>query len=154
MNDATGILKTAAQQIAARLVVWRERAGLTQEGAARLLGESIHTYRQWEYARRLPNWRAREAIKKAIAETEARLASESQGKRLGVDHKGQWTAAQYAIDAGWGWEGVEATARLGVAEEDAEGLSEGEREALVEYCRGRVSEAQASETTTTNEQTL
>lgn len=77
MNEATGILKTAAQQIAARLVVWRERAGLTQEGAARVLGESVHTYRQWEYARRLPNWRAREAIKAAIAASEAAIAADN-----------------------------------------------------------------------------
>lgn len=79
MSEATGILKTAAQQIAARLVVWRERAGLTQEGAARLLGESIHTYRQWEYARRLPNWRAREAIKAVIEATEAELSRGTAG---------------------------------------------------------------------------
>lgn len=55
--------------------------------------------------------------------------------QLGIDHTGVWTARQYTIDAGWDWSCIEATARLGVAEADAEGLSDAQQASLLDYCR-------------------
>lgn len=59
-------------------------------------------------------------------------------KQIGIDHTGTWTPAQYAIDAGWTRECVEATARLGVADEDAEGLTAEQKAALLDWCKGRM----------------
>lgn len=58
--------------------------------------------------------------------------------QIGIDHTGTWTPSQYAIDAGWSYECVEATARLGIADEDAEGLAEQQKSALLDWCKGRV----------------
>lgn len=43
--------------------------------------------------------------------------------KIGVDHMGEWTAAQYAIDAGWDFTCIEAVASMGVSSADAESLT-------------------------------
>ena len=60
--------------------------------------------------------------------------------KIGIDSTGTWTPAQYAIDAGWDYSCVEATAEKGVSTEDAEGLSDDQHSALLDFCRGRVAE--------------
>jgi len=62
-------------------------------------------------------------------------------KQIGIDCTGTWTPAQYAIDAGWDFTCLEATAEKGVAEADANFLTEAQQAALLEYCRERVAEA-------------
>ena len=58
---------------------------------------------------------------------------------IGIDHTtGQWTPAQYAIDAGWSFECVEATAERGVSDEDSDGLTAAQQLALLEFCRERM----------------
>lgn len=54
---------------------------------------------------------------------------------IGINHTGIWTAAQYAIDAGWDASCVEATARLGVSEADGEGLTPDQIGELLSYCQ-------------------
>lgn len=62
---------------------------------------------------------------------------------------------QYAVDSGWSWDEIDATARLGVADEDKRILTEEHDDAgqaaiacLYEYCRAMVEEAdQAPELT-------
>ena len=56
-------------------------------------------------------------------------------KTLGIDHTGTWTPAQYAIDAGWDYTCIEATAEKGVSSADAEGLTEEQQAALLDFCR-------------------
>lgn len=58
---------------------------------------------------------------------------------IGIDSAGTWTASQYAIDAGWDYSCVEATARLGVSEADSEGLTESQQADLLAFCKARVS---------------
>lgn len=58
--------------------------------------------------------------------------------QIGIDSTGTWTPRQYAIDAGWGFESIEATAQLGVADADAEGLTNDQQERLLEYCKERM----------------
>lgn len=68
--------------------------------------------------------------------------------QIGQDSTGQWTPAQYAIDAGWDYTCIEATAAKGVSEADAEGLTAEQQSALLDFCRGRVAhkaEADATE---------
>ena len=60
---------------------------------------------------------------------------------IGIDHTGTWTPAQYAIDAGWDFTCIQATAEKGVSPADAEGLSESQQAALLEFCITRVAEA-------------
>ena len=57
---------------------------------------------------------------------------------LGIDSNGTWTAEQYAIDAGWDFTCIEATAEKGVSEADAEGLSEAQQAKLLAYCKAQV----------------
>ena len=60
--------------------------------------------------------------------------------------KPEFSPSQYAIDSGWDFSHIEATARLGVSDTDRDNLrayygpGRGERaaEALVAYCRERV----------------
>jgi hypothetical protein len=61
-------------------------------------------------------------------------------KQIGTDHTGNWTPNQYAIDAGWTRECIESTAKLGVASEDAEGLTPEQQAALLDWCKSTVSE--------------
>jgi hypothetical protein len=61
--------------------------------------------------------------------------------KLGIDHTGTWTPAQYAIDAGWDYGCVLATAEKGVALADAEGLTEQQQKELLSFCRYRVEES-------------
>lgn len=58
-----------------------------------------------------------------------------------LDHTGQWTPAQYAIDAGWDYSCIEATAAKGVSSADAEGLSAEQQSDLLAFCRSRVLDA-------------
>jgi hypothetical protein len=60
--------------------------------------------------------------------------------QVGQDSTGQWTPAQYAIDAGWDYTCIEATAARGVSEEDADGLTAEQQAALLDFCRGRVAD--------------
>lgn len=60
--------------------------------------------------------------------------------QLGFDHTGEWTPRQYAIDAGWDYSCIEATADKGVSEADAEGLDEIQQAALLDYCQSTVAE--------------
>ena len=59
---------------------------------------------------------------------------------IGKDSTGTWTPAQYAIDAGWDYTCVEATAARGISEADAEGLTAEQQMALWGFCRSRVAE--------------
>ena len=61
--------------------------------------------------------------------------------QIGIDCTGEWTPNQYAIDAGWTYECVENTARLGVADADAEGLTEDQQAWLLSWCKERVEAA-------------
>ena len=65
-------------------------------------------------------------------------------KKLGIDHTGTWTPSQYAIDAGWDYTCVEATAKKGVSEEDADGLTDQQQSDLLAFCRTRVGEHEAA----------
>jgi hypothetical protein len=56
-------------------------------------------------------------------------------ERVGFDHTGAWTPAQYAIDSGWSMECVQVTAHRGVADEDAASLTPEQQDALLEWCR-------------------
>ena len=60
--------------------------------------------------------------------------------KIGIDSTGTWTPSQYAIDAGWDYSCVEDTAAKGVSSADAEGLTDGQQSALLDFCRGRVAE--------------
>ena len=60
--------------------------------------------------------------------------------KIGIDSTGTWAPAQYAIDAGWDYSCVEATAAKGVSSADAEGLTDDQQSALLDFCRGRVAE--------------
>ena len=55
--------------------------------------------------------------------------------QVGQDSTGQWTPAQYAIDAGWDYTCIVATADKGVSEADAEGLTIEQCAALLDFCR-------------------
>lgn len=66
---------------------------------------------------------------------------------LGFDHTGTWTPSQYAADNGWSFDQVAATAKHGVAEEDAEDLTATQRVILLEWCRSRVEENLGAATT-------
>ena len=59
---------------------------------------------------------------------------------IGKDSTGTWAPAQYAIDAGWDYTCVEATAAKGISEADAEGLTAEQQMALWDFCRSRVAE--------------
>ena len=59
---------------------------------------------------------------------------------IGIDSTGTWTPAQYAIDAGWDYTCVEATAAKGISEADAEGLTAEQQMTLWDFCRSRVAE--------------
>lgn len=63
-------------------------------------------------------------------------------REIGIDHTGEWTPGQYAIDAGWDFTCIEATARLGVSEADAAGLTEHQVAELLDFCKNRVSDRQ------------
>jgi hypothetical protein len=58
-------------------------------------------------------------------------------RHLGMKTQENWTPAQHVIDAGWALEHVEATAKQGVADIDAESLTEEQQAALLDYCRDR-----------------
>jgi hypothetical protein len=60
---------------------------------------------------------------------------------IGIDSTGTWTPKQYAIDAGWDYSCVEATTANGVSEADAEGLTDAQQSAILDFCRGRVADA-------------
>lgn len=60
--------------------------------------------------------------------------------QVGQDSTGQWNAAQHAIDSGWDYTCIVATAEKGVSETDAEGLSESQQSELLAYCGRRVAE--------------
>ena len=60
--------------------------------------------------------------------------------KIGIDSTGEWTPSQFAIDAGWDYSCVEATAAKGVSSADAEGLTDDQQSALLDFCRGRVAE--------------
>ena len=60
---------------------------------------------------------------------------------IGQDSTGTWTPTQYAIDAGWDYSCVEATAAKGVSEEDADGLTDAQQSELLDFCRSRVADA-------------
>jgi hypothetical protein len=67
--------------------------------------------------------------------------------QVGQDSTGQWTPAQYAIDAGWDYTCIEATAARGVSEEDADGLTAEQQAALLDFCRGRVADKAEADAT-------
>lgn len=68
--------------------------------------------------------------------------SQTQNNReLGTDSNAQWSAHQYAIDAGWDAYSVEMTAKLGVADADAEGLDDSQQAELLAFCRSRYPQA-------------
>ena len=77
-----------------------------------------------------------------LLENKRQNASEKKRKNMnnviGIDSTGTWTSAQYAIDAGWDYSCIEATAAKGVSEEDAEGLTAEQQSALLDYCAERV----------------
>ena len=60
---------------------------------------------------------------------------------IGQDSTGTWTPAAYAIDAGWDYTCIEATAAKGVSEEDADGLTDAQQSELLDFCRSRVADA-------------
>lgn len=64
----------------------------------------------------------------------------NNNNQIGIDHTGTWTAAQYAIDAGWDFTCIEATAEKGISDADAEGLTAEQQTALLEFCREKVSQ--------------
>lgn len=66
--------------------------------------------------------------------------------QVGQDSTGQWTPAQYAIDAGWDYTCIEATATKGVSEPDAEGLTTEQQAALLDFCEARVADKVGSAT--------
>lgn len=55
----------------------------------------------------------------------------------GIDSAGTWTPHQFALDMGWDATCVEATARLGVSETDASGLTVAQQETLVAWCKAQ-----------------
>lgn len=57
---------------------------------------------------------------------------------LGIDHKGNWNPSQYVIDAGWNWDCIEQTAKKGIAEDDAIGLTPTQQADLLDFCKWRV----------------
>jgi hypothetical protein len=57
---------------------------------------------------------------------------------LGIDSTGTWTPHQYAIDAGWSYEAIEATADSGVSDEDEECMTDEQSAALLAYCQETV----------------
>ena len=61
--------------------------------------------------------------------------------KIGIDSTGTWNPAQYAIDAGWDYSCIEATATKGVSEADADGLTDAQQSALLDFCRSRVADA-------------
>jgi hypothetical protein len=63
--------------------------------------------------------------------------------KIGIDSTGTWNPAQYAIDAGWDYSCVAATAAKGVSEADADGLTPEQQSALLDFCRERVAEHDA-----------
>ena len=48
--------------------------------------------------------------------------------------------ADYANNNGWTWECIDATARLGVSDEDAKDMTPEEQAALLEWCKERVAD--------------
>ena len=63
---------------------------------------------------------------------------ERSNTTAGYDSAGQWTPAQYAIDAGWDYTQIEATAEHGVADADRDALSANQADALLAYCKRRI----------------
>lgn len=59
---------------------------------------------------------------------------------LGIDCTGEWTPNQYAIDSGWDWTCIQATAERGVSSTDAETLTEDQAARLLAWCKHRVRE--------------
>lgn len=53
---------------AALLKAWRERKGLTQETAAEELGITVHSIRNWEVRRYVPNGTVRGLLLKKLTE--------------------------------------------------------------------------------------
>ena len=68
----------------------------------------------------------------------------NMNNEIGKDSTGTWAPAQYAIDAGWDYSCIVATAEKGISETDAEGLTETQQAALLEYCQSRVAERAAA----------
>jgi len=60
--------------------------------------------------------------------------------KMGVDASGAWTPAQYAIDMGWSFDCIVATAQGGVSETDAAGLTDTQQDALLAYCQERIAD--------------
>ena len=58
---------------------------------------------------------------------------------IGIDSTGNWTPHQFAIDMGWDANAIEATARLGVSEADADGLTPEQQDELLAWCRKQAS---------------
>lgn len=86
--------------------------------------------------------------KKTKMKTTTPTATDTDTRRLGIDHTGIWTPAQYIIDAGWDQTGVEVTARIGLSDEDADGLTADQQAALLSHCRERQWEDVPKATTT------
>lgn len=62
-------------------------------------------------------------------------------QELGIDSNGKWTPHQYAIDAGWDSHCVEQTAKLGIADADADSLTAEQQAELLAFCRSRFPQA-------------
>ena len=58
---------------------------------------------------------------------------------IGIDITGQWTPHQFALDMGWDATCIQATARLGVSEADAAGLTPEQQDELLAWCRAQAS---------------
>jgi hypothetical protein len=55
-------------------------------------------------------------------------------KTIGIDSFGNWTPQQYAIDNGWSYEAVHATALNGVSPEDRKDLTPDQQVQLLSWC--------------------
>jgi hypothetical protein len=64
--------------------------------------------------------------------------NKNMNDQIGIDSTGTWTPAQYAIDAGWDYTCIEATAKHGVSDVDADGLTDGQQAELLAFCRARM----------------
>lgn len=62
-----------------------------------------------------------------------------------TNNENTWSPAQYAIDSGWDFSCIEATAAKGVSDADADGLSDEQQAALLEYCQCKVEQTQIND---------
>lgn len=56
----------------------------------------------------------------------------------GIDSAGVWSPSQFVIDMGWDYCCIEATAKHGPSDTDADGLTDQQQKLLQSWCKAKI----------------